>query len=239
MPGWGSKGRARWATAPPDHSRWVKELNVILRLCLITTFQVPTGGEQICVWGKKGKAALWDCNPTKLEQGPCRLSVAGVGVAQALFRLFLSFGDAACPQQSSRGVAQWHFCIPGKSHPQCSGAFLSARCVKFRAHRGAKHSESHIPLLAAIAGLELEKMVWKGLGGAYSSPQSPKAGSDLLMGILFCLTCSQNHLGIKIHALPGWSLLVLTWALTHRVVNSPSVMQGKVIYKILLLREAG
>lgn len=35
------------------------------------------------------------------------------------------------------------------------------------------------------------------LGEACSSLQFPKAGSGLLMGILFCLTCSQNHLVIK------------------------------------------
>lgn len=43
-----------------------------------------------------------------------------------------------------------------------------------------------------------------------------------------CLTCSQKRLGIQIHTLPGWSLLVLAWALTHSTLNSHSLMQGEV-----------
>lgn len=60
------------------------------------TVQVLTGGEQIWVWeNKKRKTPFWDCNP---RQGPSRLLGAGVGAAQPLFRLVLSFGVLPCPQ---------------------------------------------------------------------------------------------------------------------------------------------
>lgn len=86
-------------------------------------------GTNLCL-GKKKEKLLSGTVPPQLQQGPSRLSVAGVGAAQPLFGLFLSFGDAAVSSAGERHRSckvallycrekptSWH-------HPQCSGAFL-------------------------------------------------------------------------------------------------------------------
>lgn len=237
MPGWGCAGctgagkvsiSPSW---PLPMSQWA---SFSLRLCLRATIRCWQEGNKSGL-GNKGKAPFWGCNPTATA-GHLQAVGSWCGRCPASLQVILGFGDAAL---SSAGEFHRSFRVallysrekPNSwQRPQCSGAFLSAEL------RVAKHSESQIPLPAAWScgkwsGRCLERH-------ACSSPEFPKAGSGLLMGILFCLTRSQNHLLIKNHAFPWWSFLVLTWALIHTVVNSPSVMQGQVIYKIFLLWEA-